>query len=321
MEFTELTIETVSSAVDYVCARLIAVGIEGMSIEDAEDFSAFVEENSAYWDSVDEALAAKFRDGTRVKIYLPANAQGRDMAAAVRSAMEALRADMPETDLGALSLQAAGVDSADWETAWQKYYKPTEIGNRLLIVPEWEPIPPTDRVVFINNPGLAFGTGTHASTHLCLEFLEALITGGETLLDVGCGSGILSITALKLGAARADAVDIDMHAAEAAARNAVRNQIGTDRYSTHAGDILADSGLLARIGGPYDLVLMNIIPDVIIPAHTQVPPLLAPGGRYIISGIIDGRKDEVLSALEATGFTLSALREKDGWIAACLSCR
>ena len=206
----------------------------------------------------------------------------------------------------------------DWAYSWQKYYQPMEIGARLYVVPEWmraEPVPPGRTPLYLN-PGLTFGTGAHASTQLCLEGVEAHTQAGFRVLDLGCGSGILSIAALCLGAERAEAVDIDPKAVDVAYENAALNGVDRTRYHVQAGNVLEDQDLSRTLARQrYDLVLANIVADVIIPLAVQVPALLAPEGVFLCSGIIDARGDEVAAALERQGLHVTRRREKNGWIA------
>ena len=186
------------------------------------------------------------------------------------------------------------------------------------MVPQWErgnEMPP-GRVPLYLNPGLTFGTGSHASTQLCLEGVEAHTVPGAAVLDLGCGSGILSIAALVLGADLAVAVDIDPKAVDVAYENAALNGVGRDRYTVRAGDVLSDAALLAELGQRrYDLVLANIVADVIIPLSAHVPGLMAQGGVFLCSGIIDARAREVEAALKRNGLTVVKKREKNGWAA------
>ena len=210
------------------------------------------------------------------------------------------------------------IRDSDWAYSWQKYYKPLEVGRRLYVVPEWmrdEPVPEGRSPLYLN-PGLTFGTGSHASTQLCLEGVEEHTLTGRPVLDLGCGSGILSIAALCLGASTAAAVDIDPKAVDVAYENAALNGIGRDRYTVRAGDILSDRALAAQLACQrYHLVLANIVADVIIPLSAQVPALLAEDGVFLCSGIIDTRAHEVEEALVRQGLTLTGRREKNGLVA------
>jgi ribosomal protein L11 methyltransferase len=216
-------------------------------------------------------------------------------------------------DLGTLLMTLEDVEDADWENNWKQYYKPMEIGERLLVIPQWEEADPGDRVPLYL--GLTFGTGAHATTRLCLTALETLVRGGERVLDLGCGSGILSVAALRLGAGSALAVDIDDKCRTAARENAGLNGIGPDRLDILVGNLLTDEAAAEKIGGGYDLVLANIVADVIIALAPRVRGLLSPGGTFLCSGIIEGRADEAAAALNAAGLEIRTRREDNGWYA------
>lgn len=306
MRWMEVSIETTHDGVDALAARLVALGIEGLQIEDFEDFNEFLEGNTQYWDYVDEELVEKKRGATHIKIYLPDTPDGRDTLAMVRGGLAGFEA--------ALGMTMGGVDEEDWADGWKQYYKPTPIGERLLILPEWEECPDTDRVVFLNNPGMAFGTGTHATTRLALEAVERVTQAGMRVLDMGCGSGILAICALLLGAECADGVDIDPLAADVSRENAARNGVQA-RYRAFAGNVVTDERLCARLSGGegYDVVFSNIVADVIIRLPDAVRSVLKPGGLWVASGIIDERLGDVRGALEAAGFEIIRAHGDEGW--------
>ncbi|MGI5955098.1 50S ribosomal protein L11 methyltransferase, partial [Dysosmobacter sp.] len=203
----------------------------------------------------------------------------------------------------------------DWENNWKQYYKPMEIGQRLLVIPQWEQVDPGQRVPLILDPGLTFGTGSHATTRLCLTALEKTVAQDDRVLDLGCGSGILSIAALRLGASQALAVDIDDKCLDVAYENASLNGIGKDRYTVRVGDVLSDGSLRRELEGSYDIVVANIVADVIIALAPLVPSMLRPGGTFLCSGIIDDRAEEVRAALEAAGWTVLETQSADGWFA------
>ena len=207
----------------------------------------------------------------------------------------------------------------DWAHSWQKYYRPLAIGKTIYIVPEWERDTaqiPEGCTSILMNPGLTFGTGSHASTQLCLEGIEEFIVPGKSVLDLGCGSGILAIAALRLGASHATGVDIDPKAVDVSYENAELNGIGKDRCKFLAGNVIADKSLVAELKElKAPLVLANIVADVIIPLAPVVPELLVEGGTFVCSGIIDKRGDEVAAALEKNGLKVIRRFEKNGWIA------
>ena len=213
-----------------------------------------------------------------------------------------------------MRLTIDNVADADWENNWKKFYKPMEIGERLLVVPQWEQAKRDHgRVKLVLNPGLTFGTGSHATTRLCLQALDKCIHGGEKILDLGCGSGILSIAALVLGAKEAFACDIDEKCVDVAYENAALNGVGKDRYTVRWGDVLTDTTLQAEFGGGYDMVVANIVADVIMGLSDKVRPFLKEGGLFLCSGIIDDRAEEVLAKLRADGWMVLEQNDSEGW--------
>ena len=307
IRWLEVAVNTTPDKLDEVCAKLAAAGMDSVVIEDEGDFLAFLEQNRQYWDYVDQELLDRMKGVTRVKFYVTDDGDGREQLEQYTRGLDWEYTATPLTD-------------NDWAYSWQKYYKPLEIGERLYVVPEWlreEPVP-VGRVPFYLNPGLTFGTGSHASTQLCLEGVEEHTVPGRDVLDLGCGSGILSIAALCLGARSAAAVDIDPKAVDVAYENAALNGIGKDRYTVRAGNVLSDAALAAELAQKkYHLVLANIVADVIIPLSAQVGRLLAPDGVFLCSGIIDTRADEVAAALERSGLRVFQRRELNGWVALC----
>ena len=259
------------------------------------------------------------RGKSRITFYLQADEEGFAKMAEVRLALAGLKKERP--DCGPLLMTLNNMQESDWENNWKQYYKPMEIGERLLVIPEWEQESVLGRekyagkVPLILEPGLTFGTGSHATTRLCLTALEQAVHGGEKVLDLGCGSGILSIAALKLGAAHAFACDIDDKCLTVAYDNAALNGIGKDTYTVRVGDILSDEALRAEIGGGYDVVLANIVADVIIGLAPAVRGLLKEGGLFLCSGIIDDRAEEVAGKLREAGLEIVAERSAEGWFA------
>ena len=217
-------------------------------------------------------------------------------------------------DYAPLIMTVDGIEDADWENNWKAFYKPMEIGERLMVIPDWEEADPKGRAALRLNPGLAFGTGGHATTRLCLTALERIVAPGMKVLDLGCGSGILSIAALLLGAERAFACDIDDKAVDVAYENAALNGVDRERYTVRAGDVLSDAGLRKEMGTGYDVVVANIVSDVIIALAPAVRGLMKEGGRFLASGIIDSREEEVRAALEAAGLAVEEARASEGWV-------
>ena len=199
---------------------------------------------------------------------------------------------------------------------WKQYFKPLKVGDKLVVKPSWEPLEETDRTVLEIDPESSFGTGQHNTTQLCLELLEKTLHENDKVLDLGCGSGILSIAALLLGADNACAVDIDLNSVKIAKQNAEKNHITPDKYVTYAGNIIGDEELRKKIGGGYNLITANIVADVLIAMAPLFGDFLVPMGTVIISGIIIERCDEVMAAMEKAGFKRTELRESGGWAAA-----
>ena len=304
MRWIEVCLDTPEAEIDARCEELAALGAGGFVIESEQDFRDFLEHNRQYWDYVDRELEESFRGLSRIKTYLSDDEDGR-------SVLEAIRARYP-------ALSVSFVEDSDWENNWRAYYKPIEVGEKLVVVPAWEETPPGGRIPLRLDPGLIFGTGSHPTTRMCLAALEKYAAPGKRVLDLGCGSGILGIGALLLGCASCLGADVDPKAPEVAAANAALNDIGADRFTVYAGDILSDASLRRSLGRGWALVLANIVSDVIIPLSSFVGDFLAPDGVFICSGVIDGREDEVASALRANGFSVIAHHREEEWH--CFEC-
>ena len=311
MKWLELKLDTSPAGLDPVSQLLEEQGITGLVIDDEGDFRDFLEHNHQYWDYVDEELMQEKQGLCRITFYLSDDPEGYHRLAQVRMALSQLKAAHPE--YAPLLLTMNDLEDADWENNWKQFYKPMEIGERLIVVPEWEQANTQGRIPLILNPGLTFGTGSHATTRLCLTALEKHVRGGETVLDLGCGSGILSIAALLLGADRAVACDIDEKCMDVAYENAALNGVGRDRYTVRWGDVVTDRALRRELGGPYDVVVANIVADVIIGLSGQVRPFLKEDGLFLCSGIIDDRAEEVAQCLRDNGWTIAETRSSEGW--------
>ncbi len=299
MRWIEVCINTPREEIDTRCEELAALGAGGFVIENEDDFREFLENNHQYWDYVDKELSDSFSGVSRIKTYLADDEDGRAILAAIRNAY------------GAVSVSF--VEDSDWENNWREYYKPIEIGKKLVVVPEWEEIPAGGRIPLRLDPGLIFGTGSHPTTRMCLAALEDFAGSGKRVLDLGCGSGILGIGALNLGCESCTGCDIDPKAPDVACANAALNAIGSERFRVYAGDILTDASLRSLLGSGYDIVLANIVSDVIIPLSAHVGDFLAEDGVFITSGIIDGREDEVAAAIRSNGFVITAHRCEEEW--------
>lgn len=318
MDWIQAKITTSCEGVDTVCAALYDLGISGLEISDKEDFRDFLENNRKYWDYVDEELERLKDADSCITLYFSADADGDAQLADVRSMLSELRRGDSDGRLGSLELHLANMRDEDWSENWKKYFKPLEIGDRVLVVPQWETdVPETDRVKFIINPGMSFGTGSHESTRMCIEELEKSVRRGDSVLDLGCGSGILSVIALLLGAGDAAAVDIDPMAVETAYSNLALNGLPQEIYHGFDGDITCDSKLRESLmTKKYDIVLANIVADVIIALSGFVKDFMADDGVFITSGIIAERTDEVVDALAAAGLDVIKVRRMGEWSAA-----
>lgn len=300
----ELILNVKTEDLDDLSGRLIQNGVPGLVVEDESEFHRFLEENRQYWDYVDDELLENMKGVSRIKFYVTDDADGEAQLARYLKGID-------------LPYERHVLKENDWAHSWQKYYHPMPIGNRLYIVPEWEreEAIPQGRVALYLNPGLTFGTGSHASTQLCLEGVEQYAKEGGEVLDLGCGSGILSIASLVLGSAYAVAVDIDPKAVGVAYENAALSGIGRDRYLVRSGDVLSDQTLFAELAQRrYQLVLANIVADVILPLCAPVKGLLEADGIFICSGIIDTRSHEIETALRNHGYQIVEKKEKNGWV-------
>ncbi len=314
MKWMEVTVFTTEQGLDAVCARLDMLGINQVMIEQGRDsIEEFLRNTARYWDYADmDALVAS--EEPCVKAYIADVADNRATVKAIEESFDELKRMDVGIDLGSLNIVVRLTDDEDWENNWKIYYKPLEIGERLLIRPSWEQAKDTGRTVLSLDPGMAFGTGSHHTTRMCLEFLEKTVKDGDDMIDLGCGSGILSIGALLLGAKQALAVDIDPIAEKIAYENAAMNDIYNDRYTVLIGDVLSDTALQDRLcEKQYDVVAANIVASVIIELTKMVPRIIKPEGVYIMSGIIGDRLDEVLAALDENGFEVLEVREGDDW--------
>ena len=305
MRYIEVTVNTPGAEIDVRCQEMADMGAGGFVIENEEDFKDFLEQNHQYWDYVDDELENQFAGVSRIKCYLTDDEDGLAVLRRINAAYD--------------DVTTSYVEDSDWENNWREYYKPIEVGEKLVVVPEWEEAPQDGRLPLRLDPGLIFGTGSHATTRMCLAALEEFSKPGVRVLDLGCGSGILGIGALILGCDSCLGVDIDPKAPDVVMSNATLNGIGADKMTAWAGDIIADSSLSARIGGGYQLVLANIVADVIIPLSAVVRQFMAPGAVFICSGIIEHRWPETEAALISNGFEILDHKSEEEWH--CFVCR
>lgn len=315
MDWIKVTIYTSAEGIEGVTGRLYQLGITGLEIEDEQDFLEFLENNKQYWDYVDEDLMKQKHTETKVSCYVSNDMNGNELLIAIRDSMKEMK-DLDDDDsYGRLEVEIENTSTEDWANNWKKYFHPMEVGEKILIKPEWEELTePTDRLVFNINPGMSFGTGSHYTTQLCIEALEKYIKPGIKMLDLGCGSGILSILSLMLGAKEAVAVDIDPNAVDTAYENAQMNNIGREHYKVLSGNVVTDKDIQDIISqDKYEVVAANIVADVIIGLAPKAREYMKEGGVFITSGIIEGRQDEVKEALEENGFEIVDIRNRKDW--------
>ncbi len=317
MDWIQIKITTTNEGIDPICGVLYDMGITGIEISDKEDFKEFLESNRKYWDYVDEELERLKDADSCITIYFSKDEEGLAQLEQVKNAICELRRADTDGLFGSLEILTENMKDEDWSENWKQYFKPLEIGKRVLVVPEWETdVPQNDRVKFLINPGMSFGTGSHESTKMCIEEIEKYVKQGDKVLDLGCGSGILSVIALLLGAGDATAVDIDPMAVEVAYSNLALNGLPREIYHGYDGDITTDKALCAKLAeNKYEIVLANIVADVIIALSGFVKDFMKEDGVFICSGIIIDRKDEVIAALENAGLKVKEVRTMGEWAA------
>ena len=303
MAWLEITIDTASEKIDSVVTSLTAAGFADLVIEDQEEFETFLDQNREYWDYIDEELQEKLQGLSHIKVYL----EDTDEAGLQR--LEA------RVKLLKLTMKVEPMAEVDWEESWKDNYPPQEVGKNLVVLPYWlaEDYDGT-RMPVILDPGLTFGTGAHPSTQMVMEAMEEMVKPGSACLDLGSGSGILSIAALRLGAQSAIGVDIDPKAEDIARENAAYNGFTAPAFTALTGNVTEDREMMDSLrASEYDLVLVNIVADVIIGLSPVLPNFLTERSTLICSGILDSRLEDVLNALTAAGLTVTSVREKEDW--------
>ena len=320
MQWLECTITTASDGIELLAAYLEQCGYDSLSIEDETEFSAFMEETRPSWDYVDDALRSSMSGISRIRLYVDSDESELQLSH-LRDVLAEARTLFPHTDFGTLTVTSKICRDEDWENNWKEYYQPIPVGEKLMVLPKWFDSTETHgRIPIILDPGLIFGTGQHASTQMCLCALERIISGGESIADIGSGSGILAITALLLGAKDAIAVDIDPKAEDVAMSNAACNGLDGKSLHTMTGNVLTDSAVVKALSAaPNDVVIANIVADVIIALAPMVNRFLKPNGTFLCSGIIDTREAEVAEALQQNGWTITYRLSQDGW--RCFVCK
>lgn len=313
MNFTQVDIYTNSEAVNVLVMQLSELGINGFVIHDSADFEEFLSDKTMNWDYIDDDLMGLKTAPTYITLYLQDNTQGLETLAELKGALAELKT-RDEAFYGSLEMKIDSVREEDWANNWKQYYKPFTVGEKLLVKPSWEDVPDCGkRKILEIDPASSFGTGQHHTTRLVMEKLEEITSTGDRLLDLGCGSGILSIAGVLLGAREAVMVDVFENAVNTAAENMKKNGFSSDKYRTLCGNIIDSPALREQIGGGYNVVVANIVADVIISMSGYFRSFMADGAALVVSGIITERLPEVLEALEKNGFSVKSQSEREGW--------
>ena len=312
MDYLEVTIQTASAGIEVVASALTAGGFDSLVVEDQAEYENFLEDNRAYWDYIDEEFQEKLQGLSNIKLYLEVDGAEEKQLKKLEKLLEALK-KRTKKNLGTLEITSQLLPETNWEESWKDNYPPQEVGEKLVVVPCWNP-EANGRIPVILDPGLTFGTGAHPSTQMCMEFMEEMVTEGMEVIDLGSGSGILSIAALRLGANSAIGVDIDPKAEDIARENAAYNDFGADRFDAVTGNVTEDTVLMERLSKKhYDLVFVNIVADVIIGLSPVLKHFMGEHTKVICSGILDVREAEVHEALTAAGLVIEQTKAKEDW--------
>lgn len=296
-EWIKLTASGKSEEVELLSAVMLMLD-EGIMIEDLSDLTA----DSPYGEVLSDELADAPRDRAAVSVFLPSD---RNIPEAVAFLRARLAECCPDAEVS-----TDGLSEEDWAENWKQYYHPIPFG-RLTVVPAWEEYTPKEGELILRmDPGTAFGTATHESTHMMIEFLTEEIKGGERVVDVGCGSGILALAARLCGARECTAYDLDPEAVRVAKKNILDS--GLDCVSAEVSDLLAAVDLS---GGPYDFMAANIVADILLRLAPDAPPYIRKGGLLAVSGVLSARADEVRAGISAAGFTFLREKREGDWYA------
>ena len=310
MDYLRVTILTTKEGIEYVSGRLCNIGINGWEVEDFEEFEEFLESTKDTWNYVDNELIERMRGDTRVITYFSNNASGLELLNTLKSEILSLKETDIDSSFGKLEILVDDIKEEDWANNWKKYFKPTEVGDNVVIVPEWEQYDNIGgRVAFTVDPGPLFGTGLHETTQLCIKEIEKE-SGRKRMLDIGCGSGILSIIWLMLSEGNAVAVDIDANVVDVAYANSDMNLVSRDRYLVIAGDVLAGMD----IEGEFDIVVANIVADVVIALLPLVKEKLSSNGVFISSGIIKDREADIDRSFKENGLKILSKDYDKEWV-------
>lgn len=310
MKYTKVSILTTTEAEDFISAMLMELGVMGVEIENNVPLTE-AELEGMFIDFPPELEAD---DGSSIVSFYAE--EGTDMDTLLREIYDGIEEQRQFVNVGPGTVKLGETEDGDWLNNWKQYFHSFSIGN-IFIKPTWEELPEEakGKTLIQIDPGISFGTGKHETTQLCIKALEKHLKPGDTVLDIGCGSGILSIAALKLGAAGVVGTDIDEACMTSVKENFAVNGLGEEKGTFYLGNLLTDEALSEKIGKErYDVVLANILADVIIPLAALVPVHLKAGGVFIVSGIIDFKESEVREALLAAGFTILSTEHQGEWV-------
>ncbi len=314
MDWLEVKIYTNKVGIEVLTGILLGLGVTGFVVEDPDDYEEFMTYQGKTWDYMEEGLEQLKDVKHSIKFYLADTIQAKEIFNEIKNTVARLKNE--EADYGSLEIELGNVKEEDWANNWKKYFHTFNVGEKFVIKPTWEEYDGKEnRHVLEIDPSSSFGTGQHFTTRLCIERLENIVTSDTELLDMGCGSGILSIAAYLLDAKHVTSVDIDENSVNIARENFLQNNMTEDKFTLYCGDVTNDDELVNKIGtGKYDVVVANIVADVIIGMKNELKAFLKPNGKLIASGVITDRQDEVCSHLEEIGFKVENITEQNDWI-------
>lgn len=325
MDWIEIDIKTTTAGIEPVSGILIMNGISGYAVEDSEDFEEFLRDKEVYWDYIEDSLMQLRECDTTVTFYVTNDAEGMEQFSLIKSELARLSAEDSDGQYGELSVTVKNIAEEDWANNWKKFFKPLNIGERLVVKPTWEELSKTDgRTVVEIDPSSSFGTGSHTTTKLCLEYIEKIDTllgiKNYEMIDVGCGSGILGIAAHKLSGAHVTAIDIEENSIRVAKENFDTNKIDDSAYGLYVGSITDDKELYGKVSSKkYKMLAANIVADALKAMAPLFKEMLDTDGYAVISGIIAERADEVEEKFIQSGFSVKDKTTTDGWTAILLT--
>lgn len=317
MNWTEVSIYTTTNGIEIINGALIKLGVDDAVIEDSSVFEDFLHNETLNWDYYDEELSKMKNCESCIKVYLADNNQGRLLLEEIHKFIESLKNEYSDMDFGRLEIATKVLNDEDWANNWKQYFKPFTVSDKIIIKPSWEVLnEPTDNKIILEiDPGMSFGTGQHHTTRLCIEQIIKHLNEGMEVLDMGCGSGILSIASILLGAKKVTGVDIDENAVRIAKENAALNNIFEDKFNVFFGDVTEDENLQDSIGyDKYDMIAVNIIAQIIMGMSFTFPKFLKNGGLVIASGVIKKYVDDVVQNFKSLGFEILEINESEEWV-------